>query len=1301
MPEPQEPQFIDPDEALAPKPNAPPPAFGPSAFEPADLPQSKSIFEISDLAPWNLVPRTLESTYRDAKGIFTDDLGEPYFGEPKSYTGSFAQGALEFASYFVPAKWGISALTGTAKGAKFLGLGAKTAGYLEAVGAGAVADFAMSKDGAALSTFLSSLPNDTAKSIGSILATDADDTEVERRLKGVLEGALAGPLLEGTIRFLRGTYHLMRGGKEGSERAVAEGVEALKPLSDTADRIAAEEVAKIAPPEPIKVTELPENLKPAPVVEEAAQAGARPTIEPPPAFKGVFTKDMARAVWDDIEHMRADPTVREVFDRAVELKKPEAEVAAELGLDRLSDYLAKGGNTRDFRTGFDAKAVTHSLGEMVDHVYKAGKESISEQDALNFGMFAEVSGSPNPLADTAAFKAAAERAAGKPQALREISRWAAFGRLVWSFVEGNSKSIIKLAAQAIEDGTEASMAKAIDGLTFHTRMVALANGIKGEFGRGLGSFAHWRKFTFLKADQRRALEKGLRKGEEIPSLLESFSKAADDEPNLPLQDLLGDSERFAARINQLGGKTRLLKTLQAVSALSGVELPRGAAAEAVGKAAKAMRAPRLIDFVLEPFINSLVSGTRTISNVIQQQFIQGVYWQPLRRAMGAKIAQFATRNPERALAYAAEARIAMRQLRLTFDAATMQGTWNLVKNAFKTGEGTALRRESSEIAQTFRAEGALSYDGLSAFFKKNGISEDSAAARAAYWLFTKKGANLGPIIRAPGRVLSAEDELTKQFVLKPYIKSALTEEGLRRNPLNPDAAARYVDEEFQRVIGTGKLRTREALEAEALQEAKDLQHLMGLSDADMRTQMKANLDKKLADEAFTQKIANFGKDQANEAAATMEPRGASASLYRLANDLVWPRFFMPFIKASYSNISAGLRPLWLPGWWEWIQKSGLPANAPELKKIRSQLASDLLSKEPARIADTVGRTATAGILAGSIMYLASQRDEAGLPLITGSGPKSKEAKDVLKAAGWMPFSIKIPGLGYVSYQRADPIGMLIGSFADLFDYGRYASDEEQPELERIGAAATLAVQHKLQDTSYIKGLIDIIDVVKGEKSFWDWSRDTLATATVPNFITQVGRSASSAIRGEDPVVREVRGMADALGNRMPGAEEGLPVARDILGDPIPRDTFLGPDVISPWRISPAGEDPVRTELAAVGSSLGPPSKRRHKIDLEKVVDSKGRRAYDRFQEIIGTMAPGGMTLKDQLRAVIKAPGYQALPIRGMGNVESPRRRLLEGVIERHRGAAYVKLLQEMPEMVQAEIQQAESEGAIYAGLRNE
>ena len=64
------------------------------------------------------------------------------------------------------------------------------------------------------------------------------------------------------------------------------------------------------------------------------------------------------------------------------------------------------------------------------------------------------------------------------------------------------------------------------------------------------------------------------------------------------------------------------------------------------------------------------------------------------------------------------------------------------------------------------------------------------------------------------------------------------------------------------------------------------------------------------------------------------------------------------------------------------------------------------------------------LIAGS-MAMAVSADLVMSGSITGAGPTNPKMRNIMRATGWQPYSIKV-GDKYYAYNRLDPVGALLG-----------------------------------------------------------------------------------------------------------------------------------------------------------------------------------------------------------------------------------------------------------------------------------
>jgi len=157
-----------------------------------------------DFIPTYITPqRWKEEEYSKKRNL-------PSFHKPKTAAGEITEGVSRFITGFVgPSKF--------LKGAGLTGGAVKTTA--RGMGAGAIADLtAFDGNEGRLSDMLIEFDSDILNnSVTQYLATDEDDTEMEGRLKNVLEGMLVGGIFESVLYGIKG-YKKIKGTKNIEEK---------------------------------------------------------------------------------------------------------------------------------------------------------------------------------------------------------------------------------------------------------------------------------------------------------------------------------------------------------------------------------------------------------------------------------------------------------------------------------------------------------------------------------------------------------------------------------------------------------------------------------------------------------------------------------------------------------------------------------------------------------------------------------------------------------------------------------------------------------------------------------------------------------------------------------------------------------------------------------------------------------------------------------------------------------------------------------------------------------------------------
>src|SRR5207237_1044250 len=128
-----------------------------------------------------------------------------------------------------------------------------------------------------------------------------------------------------------------------------------------------------------------------------------------------------------------------------------------------------------------------------------------------------------------------------------------------------------------------------------------------------------------------------------------------------------------------------------------------------------------------------------------------------------------------------------------------------------------------------------------------------------------------------------------------------------------------------------------------------------------------------------------------------------------------------------------------------------------------------------------------------------------------------------------------------------------GSAADAYEIRREVSASDSAN---IGGLLLASVSRNLLNKTWLQGPSAIMQAVDDPDRYGEsWLRSFVGSF-VPTGAAQLARA-------NDPYIRDVRTMIDAIKARVPGLSEEVPVKRDLWGNPLQREGALGPDILSP------------------------------------------------------------------------------------------------------------------------------------------
>lgn len=301
-----------------------------------------------------------------------------------------------------------------------------------------------------------------------------------------------------------------------------------------------------------------------------------------------------------------------------------------------------------------------------------------------------------------------------------------------------------------------------------------------------------------------------------------------------------------------------------------------------------------------------------------------------------------------------------------------------------------------------------------------------------------------------------------------------------------------------------------------------------------------------------------------------------------ANSSPFLKFLIPFVRTPTNLLKFS------------IERS--PA-APMLREWRKDIAAGGARRDIAAARALVGT----GI--GALFY------EAALDgRITGGGPADDNAKRLLLADGWQPYSVRV-GDKYYSYRRLDPFSTTIGTVADMVDLNSHMTERQR---EKSGMLVTAAIMNNLASKTWLTGVSGVAEALADPDRYWeDFVSRSIGGAVVPAVVAQTARTA-------DPILREAQGPMDRIRSRVPGLSSSLFPKRDVFGGEVASEGGLGPDIASPVWTGTRQNDATINALLADDLRINKPNKR-----VGGQLLTAGQ--YDQLQERTGAIAKPALT----------------------------------------------------------------------------
>jgi hypothetical protein len=1233
-----------------------------------------------------LLPENLEFDIPDNFGL----------GHSETIVGGLAEGMTQFLTVFIPATWGVKAITAGGKlmGASKIGARAgakasKVANLAKTGAAGVVADFtAFASDEERLSNLIAKIPG-IQQPLFEYLAADEDDGELLGRIKNVLEGigagivasALIGGVTKG-IKSIRGRNDIVK--NMGADNAKLQEAlnthdmevanDLMSPEQGLLDEVGNGGLGAIGPTlPPVKpladrsatyrqglvdeygsVANAPKGKKAALTRYENAEAKLRKqTGETQPPLR-VSDDENVQGLYHDLLDEGVDDTQATTVASALDAARLRGENPMEAIKGNLNLASLSSPATRRF-----AKILVDSFDFL-----KTARDSTLPPQVM-------------PLAEQReGFARAAERYLDSPlgevfmdmKATRlsmEANREKLGGFLV--FMDEMLASQNRLWELA-HGGNSAAISKELgkEGLTqkqvwlLYKNSLATSSAMMAEFG-GMSAAA---------GRTLKALDRGTR--------AQNFHvrRAGADQ----IEDAISSGD--ISRLDRVG------------KALNESRKQGGPATHArLLRKYKAREG--MIAAGLEYYLNSILSGLKTFvgANTMGNSFT--AIYAPFESMMAARINRFgrtlAGKSTEEI-----EKVVFQSTRELFHNIGNLMQILPFVRGDFKTGlrevYKTEVPRFDAGRAGVSGVEGgtagAISAQGLGAALGKD-WHKDTGMGRMVE--------ALGRFIRIPSRFLQAQDDFFKHLNARGSLKAEVAWQGRTAHKLKGKDLDSFVEAEVDKLVRNGELQT----DALLMQKAQKAYTSDMVPDAALRKEL---INKKFIELKADPQVQNRSGiiDRARQVAEERtftnpldKNEGFLSNMgkhiTKATRSMPALTLFFPFVRTPLNLLFYGGRRVALPfvnrdvaGVVKYLNHLRLGHDAGVISTARNRVTRELASP------DAMVRNDAHGRFLGAAAFTTIGISAAAAGDITGGGPRDPAMRKLMQEAGWKPYSIKI-GDTYISYQRLDPFATMIGMWADMYDYGKYAEGAGIDEVESIMAAMFVPMVDNIKSKSYLQGMTDIVGVLQDPAAQFGKTAGRITGSVVPSFVAQFREFT-------DPHMTEMRSIMDRVVNRVPLLNNNaLDLQRNVLGEPISKSN-LSPALkrgitpialFLPLMVNTTSSDLIANELAELEYPFNNPSTKKYGVDLVDHRNEKGQNAYDRWMQVVGEVKISGRTLRSSMSRLIQSRRYQQLPAEGVLAVDedSPRIQLIQSLLTKYRGAAEEQMLSEFPDLkAQARLQ---------------
>jgi hypothetical protein len=269
--------------------------------------------------------------------------------------------------------------------------------------------------------------------------------------------------------------------------------------------------------------------------------------------------------------------------------------------------------------------------------------------------------------------------------------------------------------------------------------------------------------------------------------------------------------------------------------------------------------------------------------------------------------------------------------------------------------------------------------------------------------------------------------------------------------------------------------------------------------------------------------------------------------------------------------------------------------------------------------------------------------------VYGAGPEDRYKRDQMKAAGWLPNSIKIGGR-YMRYTDWPALNVVLAAIGAISDYARDARDSSTPIPTKIGIAM-LGATSALTEKSALGGMTNIITILanpdqRGLNALGRLAVGPVGGVTNPQLFQWL-RNTLFMDKNLQVDVLDRSGFDGLMASIVPFSI-GADTALNVLGEPL-QEYFYGATARRFGYFTTIKEHPIITPLIRAGLFVPSPSKNSTiRVAGHEKPMTLGRAGQDAFNAFLKYR---GETLKQILNPEV------------IGNLTSMDRELAQSVLD--------------------------------------